>query len=146
LSRRKKAARTVQPSDFAGEFRRFGHPALTAREAYSPKVRRTWKQGRKTEMAMPAESAPEREHRRRVLKGASILLGIKNSEIACTVRNMHESGAELKVPADARVPDTFLLYIPVDGKAYRCVLRWRKQDRCGVSFTGTEPKPAWHYG
>jgi hypothetical protein len=88
----------------------------------------------------------QREHRQRVLKGGAILSGVANSEIGCMVRNMHQHGAELRVSADARVPEHFLLYVPVDGIAYRCVLRWRKGDRCGVEFTGTEPKPQWHYG
>ncbi|MBO6716766.1 MAG: PilZ domain-containing protein [Rhizobiaceae bacterium] len=89
---------------------------------------------------------PERQRRPRVLKGASILSGIKNSEIGCTVRNMHEQGAELRVPAEMTVPDQFLLYVPVDRTAYRCELRWRAGERCGVEFRGTAPKPHWHYG
>jgi hypothetical protein len=89
---------------------------------------------------------PEREHRQRVLKGASILDGIDNSEIACAVRNMHENGAELRVPAEASVPAEFLLYIPLDRIAYRCELRWRVGTRAGVKFNGTAPKPHWHYG
>jgi hypothetical protein len=97
-------------------------------------------------MSVPAEEENRREHRQRVLKGATILNGIKNSEIACTIRNMHKNGAELKVALDAPVPQEFLLYVPVDGIAYRCQLRWRSRDRAGVVFTGTEPKPAWHYG
>ena len=105
-------------------------------------------------MAPPAESRPgqepdtkpAREHRRRVLKGASILSGINNSIVQCTIRNMHDKGAELVVPAEARVPQEFLLYVPVDSTAYRATLRWRKLDRCGVQFSGTEPKPYWHYG
>lgn len=97
-------------------------------------------------MASPQESENRREHRQRVLKGASILNGIKHSEISCTVRNMHEHGAELKVSADTVVPQEFLLYVPVDGIAYRSVLCWRTRDRVGVKFIGTEPKPHWHYG
>lgn len=97
-------------------------------------------------MSVPVEAENRREHRQRVLKGASILTGIKNSEIACTIRNMHKNGAELKVSADTPVPQEFLLYVPVDGIAYRCTLRWRNRDRVGVDFNGTEPKPAWHYG
>jgi len=97
-------------------------------------------------MASSAEPKPEREHRRRVLKGASILSGINNSVVYCTIRNMHDNGAELSVAVEARVPATFLLYVPADGVAYISTLRWRKFDRCGVSFSGTEPKPAWHYG
>jgi hypothetical protein len=97
-------------------------------------------------MAAPAESKPEREHRRRVLKGAAILSGIANSAVTCTIRNMHANGAELVVPVEARVPEEFLLYVPADGIGYRATLRWRKLDRCGVQFSGTEPKPHWHYG
>ena len=69
-----------------------------------------------------------------------------NSEIRCVVRNMHEHGAELKIGDGAIVPAHFLLYVPVDGVGYRCVVRWRRDDRIGVMFTGTEPKPHWHYG
>jgi hypothetical protein len=88
----------------------------------------------------------EREHRHRVLKGASILSGIENSEIACTVRNMHEHGAELRVQPETTIPSEFLLYVPVDRTAYRCELRWRIGPRVGVKFDGTAPKPHWHYG
>lgn len=52
----------------------------------------------------------------------------------------------MKVSPDARVPAEFLLYVPVDGVAYRATLRWREKDRVGVQFTGTEPKPKLHYG
>ncbi|TGP23255.1 MULTISPECIES: PilZ domain-containing protein [unclassified Mesorhizobium] len=86
------------------------------------------------------------KRRQRVLKGAAILTGINNSEVACTVRNMHPGGAELKVPVEARVPDEFLLYVATDGIGYKAVVRWRREDRIGVEFTGTERKPRWHYG
>ena len=85
-------------------------------------------------------------HRQRVLKGATILTGITNCEVKCTLRNMHAGGAELTVPIETRVPDEFLLYVPTDGIAYKTVVRWRREDRIGVTFTGTEPKPHWHYG
>ena len=39
-----------------------------------------------------------------------------------------------------------LLYVPLDGIAYRAVVRWRKNDRVGVEFVGIEPKPKFHYG
>ena len=87
-----------------------------------------------------------RKHRRRVLKRATILLGIKHSEISCTIRNMHEDGAELRLPPSTVVPKNFLLYIPTDGIGYRASLRWRVGDRIGVQFLGREPKPSWHYG
>ncbi|OBQ61201.1 PilZ domain-containing protein [Mesorhizobium erdmanii] len=102
-------------------------------------------------MANPVDShqqdpEPQREHRPRVLKGATIITGIQNSEIAVMLRNQHAGGAELKIPLESRVPDRFLLYVPLDGVAYRCEVRWRRNDRIGVQFTGTEPKPKLHYG
>ena len=87
-----------------------------------------------------------REHRQRVLKGASIIGDVNTSEISCTIRNMHANGAELRVPADVIVPDDFLLYISTDAKGYRSVVRWRTGDRIGIEFLAEEPKPHWHYG
>ncbi|MER9484498.1 PilZ domain-containing protein [Mesorhizobium sp. M0220] len=93
-----------------------------------------------------AEDEQRDKRRQRVLKGAAILTGMTNSEVTCTLRNMHAGGAELKVSIDARVPDEFLLYVPTYGIAYKAEVRWRREDRIGVMFTGTEPKPSWHYG
>ena len=81
-----------------------------------------------------------------MLKGATILLGIKQSEISCTIRNMHDHGAEIRLPPSTYVPDSFLLYVPTDGTGYRCSLRWRIGNQIGVQFMGKEPKPHWHYG
>jgi hypothetical protein len=89
---------------------------------------------------------PARAHRARVLKRATIVRGIDESEIACTVRNQHEGGAELIVPLGAAVPKEFLLYVPADKISYRCDVRWQRGDRMGVQFNGTEPKPKFHYG
>lgn len=99
-------------------------------------------------MGHPAEEASDsrRERRQRVLKRATILTGINNSEVVVAIRNMHKHGCEMKVAPDVHVPGAFLLYVPVDGVAYVCELRWRDKDRAGVLFTGTAPKPHWHYG
>lgn len=97
---------------------------------------------------MPADKITEnrQRHRPRVLKGATILNGVSQSEVTCTVRNMHEGGAELRVATEANIPKTFLLYVPVDGIGYLSELRWRSGTRAGVRFTGKAPKPHWHYG
>lgn len=97
-------------------------------------------------MTASAQRPTDREHRRRVLKRASILVDIDTSEIACTVRNQTENGAELQVPLGIQAPDEFLLYVPLDRTAYTCAVRWRRDDRLGVEITGTAPKPHWHYG
>jgi hypothetical protein len=93
-----------------------------------------------------AERSERRTHRHRVLKGASILQTISDNEIKVTIRNMHEHGAELRVPMGVPIPAEFLLYVPVDAIGYQCVVRWQSGDRLGVQFLGTEPKPHWHYG
>lgn len=97
-------------------------------------------------MAQAAASEHRVNYRKRVLKGGSILTGVTNSEIRCSIHNMHDAGAELKVAVEARVPHEFLLYVPVDGIAYRAVTRWRQDDKIGVMFVGKEAKPHWHYG
>lgn len=94
----------------------------------------------------PEDEDKRREHRRRVLKGATILTGIKSSEIGVTIRNMHQQGAEISIAPEVHIPAEFLLYVPHDGKAYRSILRWRHGNRAGLEFIGTEPKPWWHYG
>jgi len=75
-----------------------------------------------------------------------VIPGLSRSEIPCVMRNQSKSGAELKVPADAPLPPSFQLYVPVDGVAYDCVLRWRRNERVGVEFVGRGPKPKLHYG
>jgi hypothetical protein len=95
---------------------------------------------------MTDDSTETRSHRPRVLKGGTIIFGPNNSEVSCTVRNQHAGGAELQVCPEARAPVEFLLYVPVDGVAYRSVVKWRRKDRIGVEILGTEPKPRFHYG
>ena len=88
----------------------------------------------------------QREHRHRVLKGASIIQGINDSEIKVTIRNLNAGGAELRVPLGAQVPSEFLLYIPIDRAGYRCSVCWRNGDRIGIQFIEKAAKPHWHYG
>lgn len=99
------------------------------------------------EVAIMSDQVESRRTRRqRVLKGATIINGMRNSEIGCTVRNQSDNGAELHVAVDAHIPNEFLLYVPVDSVAYRAELRWRRNHRVGVVFHGVEPKPRLHYG
>ena len=102
--------------------------------------------GDETVMSEQETEHREREHRQRVLKGATIITSVHTSEIPCVIRNQHANGAELKVAADVVVPERFSLYVPVDGVAYEAVLRWRRNDRVGVQFVGQGPKPRLHYG
>ena len=85
---------------------------------------------------------PETERRLHVrefvLKEATIIAnGIR---IACSIRNQHEQGAELRVAADTGIPDRFLLEVPADDMAYRALVRWRRNDRVGVALYSNAPK------
>lgn len=85
---------------------------------------------------------PETERRLHVrefvLKEATIIAnGIR---IACSIRNQHEQGAELRVAAETDIPDRFLLEVPADDMAYRALVRWRRNDRVGVALYSNAPK------
>jgi hypothetical protein len=70
--------------------------------------------------------------RRKVLKGASIAFGSGN--IACTVRNLSETGAGLDVPNTLGLPPSFMLMIERDGFTRRCHPVWCSDKRVGVAF------------
>ncbi len=97
-------------------------------------------------MSLPNQTEHRGEHRNRVLKGAVIVRSDHESELPCTIHNMHEDGAELQVTPQAHLPQEFLMYVAVDRLAYRCRLEWRRGGHAGVSFHGNEPKPAHLYG
>jgi hypothetical protein len=73
------------------------------------------------------------EARRRALKGARIVFGRHNALIDCTVSNLSDRGARLKVESPIGIPDTFDLMLdnaPVRG----CRVTWRKATQIGVAF------------
>ena len=86
------------------------------------------------------------EIRPRVLKGGTIITDAESSEIACTLRNQHAHGAELRVPPETVLPSEFLVYVPLDDIAYEAEVIWRRNERVGVRFVATQPKPRFHYG
>lgn len=96
-----------------------------------------------TEPDATSPAYPPREHRRRVLKGASIVTAMDRSHIPAIIKNMNENGAGLCIPAEEQLPAEFLLWIPTDHIGWRCHLRWRHGDRAGVSFHGSQRTPWW---
>ena len=70
--------------------------------------------------------------RRRVLKTASIIIGDKAPKIACTVRNISETGAALQVSTTFGIPQTF--EIVLDGVRRRCRAQWRTDTKIGITF------------
>jgi hypothetical protein len=79
--------------------------------------------------------------RRRVLKDGKIVLLNNWSVVDCCVRDMSESGARIRCQDPASVPDDFRLLIPSDNIIRNVHVAWRRQNECGLYFTGP-PKAA----
>lgn len=73
--------------------------------------------------------------RRRVLKAAKIVYANSTFVVDCTVRNMSDTGAKLRVDPSVQIPDTFQLFLKSDGLVYECVSKWRRNGELGVEFT-----------
>ena len=71
--------------------------------------------------------------RHRTLKGGKIVINDGFSTFACTVRNLSETGALLKVPSVVGIPDSFQLHRE-DGTKYNCTVARRTGTELGVSF------------
>jgi PilZ domain len=70
--------------------------------------------------------------RKRVLKAGTIRL--LETEIACTVRNVSQTGAAVEAITPLFIPDRFILVIASDGLDRSCRVVWRKEKRLGVTF------------
>jgi PilZ domain len=90
-----------------------------------------------TEAAAPPAIADERRAspRRRMLKAGVIAFNGTCSSLRCTVRDLSDGGARLKVDPLVHVPATFELIIEIDGLYARGAIAWRKGSDVGVRFT-----------
>ncbi len=72
--------------------------------------------------------------RRRVLKSGVAASNDRHLTVNCTVRDISDTGARLRVEGSMTVPDTFELLIPLDGLEASCQVVWRKGGDVGVKF------------
>ncbi len=70
--------------------------------------------------------------RYRVFKGGTITF--EGSGIACTVRNMSESGAAIDLENPVTLPQSFTLSISRDNIVRNCRTVWRNEQRIGLAF------------
>ncbi len=70
--------------------------------------------------------------RKRVLKGAFIITSEKAPKLACTVKNISDTGAALQVSTTFGLPGAFDLII--DNQRYHCRSMWRTDTKIGVKF------------
>lgn len=80
--------------------------------------------------------------RRRVLKAGLVAYNDRHLTIHCTVRDVSDTGARLKVEGSLSVPDSFELIIEVDGLEASCEVVWRSTNEVGVRFLGAPRKVA----
>ena len=78
--------------------------------------------------------------RRRVLKAGIIASNDRHLTVACTVRDLSETGARVKVEGTLTIPDTFELIIEVEGLEANCEVAWRARNEVGVRFLGSPRK------
>jgi zona occludens toxin (predicted ATPase) len=71
--------------------------------------------------------------RQRVLKGGLIVINDGFSTFKCTVRNLSETGARVKVESIVGIPDSFQLAMD-DGRKYACTAVWKTATEIGVKF------------
>lgn len=70
--------------------------------------------------------------RYRVFKGGTITF--ENGGIACTVRNMSDSGAAIDLETPVILPQSFTLLIARDNFVQNCRPVWRNDKRIGLAF------------
>jgi hypothetical protein len=75
-----------------------------------------------------------REPRRRVLKGGIVAFNDRRSTLPCTVRDVSDTGARLRVTGSVSAPDTFELIIELDGLEAPCEVVRRNGNEIAVRF------------
>jgi hypothetical protein len=78
-----------------------------------------------------------RSTRRRILKGAAIAYNDRHCTLPCTVRDLSETGAWLRVTGTVSAPETFELLVKLDGFEASCEVVRRRGDEIAVRFTQT---------
>jgi hypothetical protein len=74
--------------------------------------------------------------RRRVLKAGVVAYNGRHTTLPCSVRDVSDTGARLRIEGSIAAPDTFELIIPLDGLEASCQVAWRKDQDIGVQFIG----------
>jgi hypothetical protein len=72
--------------------------------------------------------------RRRVLKGGIIAFNDRYVTLPCTVRDLSDGGARLRVEGSMTAPDTFELIVEIDGLEASCEVVSRRGNEISVRF------------
>jgi PilZ domain len=83
-----------------------------------------------------SDGEQRRALRRRVLKAGLVAYNERHSTLSCTVRDISDTGARVRVDGSVSAPDTFELIIQIDGLEASCEVVWRNGNEVGVRFLG----------
>lgn len=72
--------------------------------------------------------------RRRVLKGGVVTFDQGLSTLVCVVREISANDARLQIQSESTVPNTFKLFIELDGMEVECSVVWRDGSSLAVEF------------
>jgi hypothetical protein len=85
-------------------------------------------------------SLPDADHRsgrrQKQLKSGIIVLNDRRSTLACTIRDISETGARLKLGSVVNLPEDFELIFVNERKIVPVQKCWHSHPECGVRFTG----------
>lgn len=86
-------------------------------------------------------SEQRRQDRQRTFIAARLLIGIGGMSTPCSLRDISEEGARVKIDPRVAIPDQFVIEAPARNFSRRCVIRWRKGEEIGVAFIDDEVTP-----
>jgi len=79
------------------------------------------------------------DKRQRTLKAAVVSFNQGHSTLPCRVRDLSATGCSVIIDGTIDVPDTFQLYIELEGLTADCEVIWRGEGQAGIRFIG-EPR------
>lgn len=82
------------------------------------------------------KSDQRKSPRRRVLKDGKLIFGAGHSIIDCTIDNMSEGGAHVRMTTTHGVPEEFYLVEASRGIIHRAVVAWRTTNGIGLKLIG----------
>ena len=93
--------------------------------------------------ALKQESGDKRiAARKRVLKAGLVAYNDRHVSVPCTVRDISDTGARLRIDGSVSAPDTFELIVDMDGLEASCEVVWRNGKELGVRFLAAPRKVA----
>jgi PilZ domain len=84
---------------------------------------------------LPLDDQRRIAKRQRVLKSGKIVFDDWSS-FDCTIRDMSDTGAKLRVEQPHKVPHKFRLFIHADNSIRPVQVAWTREGELGIAFTG----------